>query len=77
MCQLIKKTILNSYLLLGNYLPNLERYNEKVMDEKTNNEKNWCKRAVSHGTISIIVNIPSAIWTKIRKSVNSETFNIK
>jgi len=64
-------------LFIGNYLPNLERYNEKVIEEKTNNEKNWCKRAVSHGTINIIVNMPSAIWTNINKRVNSETFSIK
>ena len=64
-------------LFIGNYLPNLERYNEKVIEEKTNNEKNWCKRADSHGTINIIVNMPSAIWTNINKRVNSETFSIK
>ena len=29
-----------SVILIGNYLPNFERYKEKVIEEKTNNEKN-------------------------------------
>ena len=32
--------LLTNYLLIGNYLPSLERYNEKVIEEKTNSEKN-------------------------------------